>query len=168
MGWIWMWGLCVKALPTMSVSMCNVCSKLTDLRCTVCKNAKYCSRACQKVDWKKHKIRCFRAGCLPPCPCAVQGFEDRCGADGRYLLQLMKNSKDSEDIVERCTFSAQPAVKILGERVFKEGGDARMRALWTLVTDYAICRAVHHGDVRMKPDPRDLNEAWDGIGEWKR
>ncbi|KAG0016792.1 hypothetical protein BGZ81_011032, partial [Podila clonocystis] len=30
-------------------------------RCARCKNARYCSRACQVADWKSHKIDCKEA-----------------------------------------------------------------------------------------------------------
>jgi mitochondrial splicing suppressor protein 51 len=47
-----------------STPSCNTCHKLqTDLpqplkHCAKCQTTKYCSRECQKADWKNHKILC--------------------------------------------------------------------------------------------------------------
>ncbi|KAI1792267.1 hypothetical protein LXA43DRAFT_1060810 [Ganoderma leucocontextum] len=48
---------------TSSVATCERCKKqesgvLKLLRCSRCKKAAYCSQACQKSDWKTHKLRC--------------------------------------------------------------------------------------------------------------
>eukprot|EP01083_Nonionella_stella_P113511 334660_1 len=37
---------------------CPSCHKLATLRCSRCKTVAYCSRQCQKVDWKLHKKIC--------------------------------------------------------------------------------------------------------------
>lgn len=37
---------------------CEVCGEATRKKCTYCKSAYYCSRACQKQDWKRHKAEC--------------------------------------------------------------------------------------------------------------
>ncbi|PWW71923.1 hypothetical protein C7212DRAFT_109027, partial [Tuber magnatum] len=38
---------------------CRVCRKTENLmRCGRCKKVEYCSGACQKVDWKEHKVGC--------------------------------------------------------------------------------------------------------------
>ncbi|CAB9501496.1 expressed unknown protein [Seminavis robusta] len=42
---------------------CNNCGKLKDeverlQKCANCKSARYCSKECQKTDWKRHKKRC--------------------------------------------------------------------------------------------------------------
>ena len=42
--------LCLKSLPS------NADQPL--LKCGKCKNIYYCSRECQTIDWKRHKIRC--------------------------------------------------------------------------------------------------------------
>lgn len=41
-------------------SMCLGCTKTYSgsLRCSVCKFATYCSKECQRADWKDHKVRC--------------------------------------------------------------------------------------------------------------
>lgn len=38
---------------------CSTCSVIGELmQCKQCKKTYYCSRACQKKDWKRHKPRC--------------------------------------------------------------------------------------------------------------
>ncbi|KAG0642158.1 hypothetical protein HOY80DRAFT_881952 [Tuber brumale] len=38
---------------------CRVCGKTENLmRCGRCKKVEYCSGACQKTDWKEHKVGC--------------------------------------------------------------------------------------------------------------
>jgi hypothetical protein len=37
---------------------CRVCHKLTDFKCSGCSMQYYCSRECQKSDWKRHKQQC--------------------------------------------------------------------------------------------------------------
>ncbi len=53
----------------MSSKMCRYCSKPEDsedfegtlMKCSRCKNAYYCSKECQKKDWKMHKKFCMLA-----------------------------------------------------------------------------------------------------------
>ena len=46
-------------------SVCSACGKgnlATKLQaCSVCKLALYCSKECQKRDWKQHKPHCVKA-----------------------------------------------------------------------------------------------------------
>eukprot|EP01084_Bolivina_argentea_P068805 125244_1 len=37
---------------------CSLCNKLASLRCSRCKKIYYCSRKCQKINWKYHKSTC--------------------------------------------------------------------------------------------------------------
>lgn len=40
--------------------VCNVCGSKENLQlCTQCKSEVYCSRACQRQDWKRHKAACL-------------------------------------------------------------------------------------------------------------
>jgi hypothetical protein len=41
--------------------VCRVCGQTGELKCSGCNKARYCSRACQKIDWKKHKKTCKSA-----------------------------------------------------------------------------------------------------------
>lgn len=38
--------------------LCNVCGKISELCCSVCRVRQYCSKACQKAEWKLHKKVC--------------------------------------------------------------------------------------------------------------
>lgn len=41
---------------------CEVCEKMEGTsRCTGCKQVSYCGRACQKKDWKRHKLYCGKS-----------------------------------------------------------------------------------------------------------
>jgi hypothetical protein len=40
------------------MNICNVCQKPSTLRCSKCRQAYYCSKECQKKDWKLHKKSC--------------------------------------------------------------------------------------------------------------
>lgn len=37
---------------------CRVCGQLTDLTCSQCQSVRYCSTACQAVDWDHHSMWC--------------------------------------------------------------------------------------------------------------
>src|SRR6266536_2388050 len=37
---------------------CYVCQKPTNTRCSKCHQTYYCSKECQKIDWKEHKKSC--------------------------------------------------------------------------------------------------------------
>lgn len=42
----------------MEHNRCTVCTKSGAQRCSHCKAAHYCSKTCQKADWKSHKLLC--------------------------------------------------------------------------------------------------------------
>lgn len=42
-----------------AIQACAICKTTSHLqRCTMCKSIKYCSKECQKKDWKAHKVVC--------------------------------------------------------------------------------------------------------------
>ncbi|KAG5634676.1 hypothetical protein H0H81_001126 [Sphagnurus paluster] len=54
-------GLDVDTDDVPSGDVCRVCGgrgKPKIMSCSVCYKVKYCSRACQKGDWKRHKVEC--------------------------------------------------------------------------------------------------------------
>ena len=48
-----------EALPREK-NICEKCCLTANKRCTACKMVFYCSPACQRLDWKFHKITCNR------------------------------------------------------------------------------------------------------------
>jgi len=40
------------------VGLCTACNEPNGRHCARCKNAHYCSTACQKADWPTHKLLC--------------------------------------------------------------------------------------------------------------
>ncbi len=40
--------------------MCEYCYDKSSLKCAACELARYCSKACQKLDWKNHKKVCLK------------------------------------------------------------------------------------------------------------
>ena len=47
--------------PSPQLQYCSVCGHQSSLRCSRCLGALYCSVACQRKDWKTHKVTCKRA-----------------------------------------------------------------------------------------------------------
>ena len=41
-----------------TLGLCTACSESTNRLCAKCKSARYCSTACQKADWRIHKLLC--------------------------------------------------------------------------------------------------------------
>eukprot|EP00121_Abeoforma_whisleri_P014024 Awhi_evm1s12938 len=62
-----------KGHKSMVGRTCNTCGNMKDKlnACARCKDAFYCSRECQKEDWKTHKLNCQKkeaqSGALPYC-----------------------------------------------------------------------------------------------------
>lgn len=42
------------------VNLCVRCGKESQSRCSICKRAHYCSRACQHQHWPQHKLTCAK------------------------------------------------------------------------------------------------------------
>ncbi|KAI4705545.1 hypothetical protein J4E81_000428 [Alternaria sp. BMP 2799] len=57
--------------PPTTPHACFVCKQPAEQRCSTCSNARYCSTACQKKDWKKHKMLCKSFADLEPRPGAA-------------------------------------------------------------------------------------------------
>lgn len=49
------------SLPELTIApLCTVCGCYAPLGCSICKQAEYCSKLHQKLDWKHHKLSCRR------------------------------------------------------------------------------------------------------------
>ena len=62
-------------------SKCSACGKLSAVAvCVVCKSARYCDKACQRADWRRHKTMCkaMAASALAPAPAAVAAVSCAC------------------------------------------------------------------------------------------
>merc|ERR1712129_256844 len=55
------------------MGICKNCSAVCEAvkRCSVCKEATYCSAACQKDDWQFHRRICKKPTPAPPKPAAL-------------------------------------------------------------------------------------------------
>lgn len=51
----------MKHDTTKDIKECHVCQKPAAKKCSRCKSVNYCSVACQKADWQKHKSECITA-----------------------------------------------------------------------------------------------------------
>lgn len=49
---------CMKEIPAVSAAVNAVASHEGLLKCSQCKRAHYCSKECQRIDWKIHKPEC--------------------------------------------------------------------------------------------------------------
>lgn len=46
----------------MAPTICAICKEPANAKCTRCRSAVYCSRACQKIDFPLHKLLCSKIG----------------------------------------------------------------------------------------------------------
>lgn len=79
-------------------SNCSNCSKpQAELpeplkRCAKCQTALYCSRECQKANWKSHKPTCHLPGSAPPNPAQESGGRHNPGFDAfNHMFGLSKD-----------------------------------------------------------------------------
>eukprot|EP00906_Rhabdomonas_costata_P037221 RCo052334 len=74
---------------------CAVCSREGGLRCTECKDVRYCCRACAKVDWKLHKLLC--SATIPP---ALQDSgSPAAGSSTRSVIGLLLPADSSTPVL---------------------------------------------------------------------
>ncbi|KAJ7496284.1 hypothetical protein B0H11DRAFT_2000425 [Mycena galericulata] len=77
-----------KEEAAIAVYACSICNKTTDdrntlRRCARCKRVWYCSKECQKADWKTHKKYCGQRHFDPK---AFEGSVDEASADNEYFI----------------------------------------------------------------------------------
>ena len=68
-------------MATANQKLCIVCPKPGKKLCQGCKNINYCSRECQKRDWKTHKLLCK----------TFPDFADRPTPDSRRVILFPDN-----------------------------------------------------------------------------
>jgi hypothetical protein len=51
----------IRIINKYMKSICHICEKRTTFLCSICKIVRYCSKECQRIDWKKHKEKCKSA-----------------------------------------------------------------------------------------------------------
>ena len=49
-----------------SITLCAVCQKEAEKKCSRCKTISYCSKVCQGSNWKQHKVICHINEPVPP------------------------------------------------------------------------------------------------------
>ncbi|KAG6919771.1 hypothetical protein DXG01_001610 [Tephrocybe rancida] len=57
--------------PATAPEVCNACGKPGQprlMQCSVCALVKYCSKECQKKDWKLHRVACKNSSTKPAAP----------------------------------------------------------------------------------------------------
>ena len=68
------------------------------LRCSQCKAAVYCSRACQKEDWKAHRAECRQMGLERAACCELsKAKEDNGNADRDSLASSILAEWNDQD-----------------------------------------------------------------------
>ena len=93
------------AMATRSVPVCAMCYVAAEklLCCSRCNARSYCSKDCQKNDWKQHKMWCQRALTL--------GVDfDVCDAGpsrGHGVFALRDIARGEKVLVERCVLTVQ-------------------------------------------------------------
>ena len=64
------------------MSGCSVCGEPADLACSRCHTTSYCSNACQRSDWKKHKKVCGKSGEAAPASSAKEAQSELYECEG--------------------------------------------------------------------------------------
>ncbi|XP_052104183.1 uncharacterized protein LOC127737489 [Mytilus californianus] len=49
----------IKSETKNDQTVCSVCEESTDKKCSKCKKVFYCSKVCQRNDWRNHKLTCL-------------------------------------------------------------------------------------------------------------
>ena len=99
-----------RTLESQTVKMCRFC-KTTKceqwLFCSQCRATSYCSKECQKRDWKSHKPLCQRVPGLKKNLSTFHKILDRFMIDHRdaILLEVHKTGRKVEDLMLEVDFS---------------------------------------------------------------
>lgn len=71
-------GIVGDAMKLPSPSLCAVCSAHSTFRCSRCRAAEYCGRACQAADWKRHRLLCTGVPSVQPAARAAPMASSAC------------------------------------------------------------------------------------------
>lgn len=125
-------------------TICRNCNKLgTDFSsCSRCKTTFYCSRECQKADWKAHKLSCVRQ--------TKEMKKEMKSGNALFHTFLKKNSMDVmmafNDAMEE---TGLPRKDLLLELNFRSDGDGELAPALRNIFNVGVTRRYYEGD---RPD----------------
>jgi hypothetical protein len=134
-------------------NICNVCSKLSKNKCTNCNQIYYCSKKCQKKDWKEHRKVCGRVGTELIIPTSSSPTEMR-----EFITDLM-----FDDVIENCdvpNFEQEYAVKYSHEKMHIQFLNFAQSSIKHL---QLIERFIDHDP--NEPDPKYIMKRWDELSD---
>ena len=151
---------CFRTLKQLRLSLrlCNKCDKLyCKLRCARCATVRYCSRACQKLDWSTHKIQCNKIYKAQKKKKKIQkenektvkkGMKDAARIKTRKTTDVTTDgkgkAKEQLDLIMKETAYADVTNLIAYEAMFKELG-SRIQAMKYFIPDVAWDAGVEEG-----------------------
>ena len=101
----------------MEKSTCAVCQTPSKLQCSACKITYYCSRDCQKKDWKTHKQLCKKPTDSPAAP-ASQDKTEKLASSGskEEVKKAAEKMIDQDNLISTesvGTFRWNDSIKLL-------------------------------------------------------
>ena len=79
------------------------------VQCAGCRRTRYCTRECQKIDWKKHRVLCE----------AIVAQNKRVSAEIKELIKTGKSEAVNNALIEAATGGSFLVIK----KLFKNRGD---------------------------------------------
>jgi len=98
---------------------CSVvsCQSIGELRCARCKLASYCSKECQKEDWRVHKATCSSVtkaaaeGELKNCTCMFCGQRVVCRSEADAMAHMEACANLQEQLQDPAQFTIPQALQ---------------------------------------------------------
>ncbi|CAB5308274.1 unnamed protein product [Rhizophagus irregularis] len=134
-------------------NICNVCLKPSKNKCTNCNQIYYCSKKCQKKDWKEHRKVCGTVGTELIIPTSSSSSEMR-----EFISDLI-----SDDVVENFNvpdFEQEYAIKYPHEKMHIQFLNSAQSSIEYL---QLIGRFIDHDPD--EPDPKYIMNRWNEFSE---